>query len=270
MLRSHPLRRGRPDPAPLYPASRAGERDRQGRAARQVALRRPPGAVLPPRPRALRGPQRPADRHERGDARRPSAAARARRRRSTAPRAPATPSARLFDDGDPHAGVYHLLANELALLDARAASAPTRANALAFRLKLLLAAGFAPQLAALRLAAASASTSSASPAPPAASSAAPARRARSGSTRRRTTSSSPRSAARSPRRPSAPQRALAQAERAIPETLEHHAHVRLRPRRWSRRVRIRVADDASGSTTSPRARATCATCSAARAPTSPR
>ncbi|MET0926263.1 MAG: DNA repair protein RecO, partial [Solirubrobacterales bacterium] len=25
--------------------------------------------------------------------------------------------ARIFDDGDPHAGVYHLLANELALLD---------------------------------------------------------------------------------------------------------------------------------------------------------
>ena len=55
--------------------------------------------------------------------------------------------ARLFDDHDAHAGVYHLLANHLALLDADAARA-TRANALAFRLKLLLAAGFAPQLAA--------------------------------------------------------------------------------------------------------------------------
>src|SRR3954449_4416674 len=54
---------------------------------------------------------------------------------------------RLFDDGDPHEGVYHLLANELALLDAEPARAG-RANALAFRLKLLLAAGFAPQLAA--------------------------------------------------------------------------------------------------------------------------
>src|SRR4051812_47385507 len=54
---------------------------------------------------------------------------------------------RLFDDGDPPAGVYHLLANELALLDAEPARAG-RANALAFRLKLLLAAGFAPQLAA--------------------------------------------------------------------------------------------------------------------------
>src|ERR687893_48020 len=54
---------------------------------------------------------------------------------------------RLFGDGDPHPGVYHLLSNQLALLDRDAAHA-TRANALAFRLKLLLAAGFAPQLAA--------------------------------------------------------------------------------------------------------------------------
>jgi DNA repair protein RecO (recombination protein O) len=55
--------------------------------------------------------------------------------------------ARVFDVGDPHAGVYHLLANELALLDRDPARAG-RANALAFRLKLLLAAGFAPQLGA--------------------------------------------------------------------------------------------------------------------------
>jgi DNA repair protein RecO (recombination protein O) len=53
---------------------------------------------------------------------------------------------RLFGDGDPHAGVYHLLANQLALLD-RVPERATRANALAFRLKLLLAAGFAPHLA---------------------------------------------------------------------------------------------------------------------------
>ena len=77
---------------------------------------------------------------------------------------------RLFDDGDPHAGVYHLLANELALLDADPARAG-RANALAFRLKLLLAAGFTPQLAACAAVRRDASTSRASPAPPAASSA---------------------------------------------------------------------------------------------------
>src|SRR5918912_4295088 len=55
--------------------------------------------------------------------------------------------ARIFDDGEPHSGVYHLLANQLALLDSEPARAG-RANSLAFRLKLLLAAGFAPQLAA--------------------------------------------------------------------------------------------------------------------------
>src|SRR5204863_10023863 len=54
--------------------------------------------------------------------------------------------ARVFDDGEPNAGVYHLLANALALLDREPARAG-RANALAFRLKLLLAAGFAPPLA---------------------------------------------------------------------------------------------------------------------------
>src|SRR3954471_9912074 len=54
---------------------------------------------------------------------------------------------RLFATEDPHPGVYALLANELALLEADPAHA-TPANAVAFRLKLLLAAGFAPQLAA--------------------------------------------------------------------------------------------------------------------------
>ena len=53
---------------------------------------------------------------------------------------------RLFGDGEPHPGVYHLLCNEIALLD-REPQKATRANALAFRLKLLLAAGFAPHLA---------------------------------------------------------------------------------------------------------------------------
>jgi len=53
---------------------------------------------------------------------------------------------RMFGEGEPHSGVYHLLANQLALLD-REPERATRANALAFRLKLLLAAGFAPHLA---------------------------------------------------------------------------------------------------------------------------
>lgn len=61
---------------------------------------------------------------------------------------------RLFEHAEPQPGVYHLLCNELTVLD-RAAAAPERAaaagftfraNQLAFRLKLLLAGGFAPQL----------------------------------------------------------------------------------------------------------------------------
>jgi DNA repair protein RecO (recombination protein O) len=53
---------------------------------------------------------------------------------------------RLFDSTEPHPEVFTLLANELALLS----GVPTQAgpaNGLAFRLKLLLAAGILPQLA---------------------------------------------------------------------------------------------------------------------------
>jgi DNA repair protein RecO (recombination protein O) len=55
--------------------------------------------------------------------------------------------ARLFETDDAHPEVYALLANELALLDGDVAQARP-ANGLAFRLKLLLAAGIVPQLAA--------------------------------------------------------------------------------------------------------------------------
>mgnify|MGYP002137274626 CR=1 FL=1 len=52
---------------------------------------------------------------------------------------------RLFETDEPHPDVFHLLCNELALLD-RDPSQATHANQLAFRLKLLLAAGLAPSL----------------------------------------------------------------------------------------------------------------------------
>ena len=135
--------------------------------------------------------------------------------------------ARVFDDGDPHAGVYHLLANELALLD-RDPTVAGRANALAFRLKLLLAAGFAPQLAACAACGESehltgfsgaeggvvcgACEASAFPLDQEAHDFLVA-------------------ALGQPlvEAPDAPPQALAQAERAILETLEHHAHLRLRP-----------------------------------------
>ena len=57
---------------------------------------------------------------------------------------------RLFDTNEANPPVYNLLCNQLALLDVGSPgpSHATHANQLAFRLKLLLAAGIAPQLAA--------------------------------------------------------------------------------------------------------------------------
>ena len=113
-------------------------------------------------------------------------------------------------------------------------ASPARATPrqrLAFRLKLLLAAGFAPQLAAC------ASCGEAEhlvgfSAPRAASSARPARRARSRSARRRTTFLTGALGRPLAEAPDARLRALRQAERAIIETAEHHAHVRLRACGW--------------------------------------
>jgi DNA repair protein RecO (recombination protein O) len=133
---------------------------------------------------------------------------------------------RLLDAADPNPAAYHLLCHYLALLDAEAED-PVLAAALSFRLKLALAAGFAPELACC---------------------------ARCGEADHLTAFSgaaggivcvscergsfalgaeahefmlaalaSPLSEA-----PPAPEPALRQVERAIGETLEHHAHVRLR------------------------------------------
>jgi DNA repair protein RecO (recombination protein O) len=52
---------------------------------------------------------------------------------------------RMFDAAEPNRPAYNLLCQELLLLD-RDAAAATRAQALAFRLKLVLAAGFVPEL----------------------------------------------------------------------------------------------------------------------------
>ena len=135
--------------------------------------------------------------------------------------------ARVFDDGDPHAGVYHLLANELALLDGEPARAG-RANALAFRLKLLLAAGFAPHLASCascgeqeHLVGFSGAAGGVVCAACEASAFALDQEAVDFLV---TALGRPLADV-----PDADPRALAQAERAILETLEHHGHVRLRP-----------------------------------------
>jgi DNA repair protein RecO (recombination protein O) len=134
---------------------------------------------------------------------------------------------RLFETGEPHPGVFNLLCHKLSLLDDDPAGA-TRASALAFRLKLLHAAGLAPQLSACagcgeaeHLVGFSGAAggvvcggceASAFPLE------APAHEFMVGALGR------PLSEA-----PNGQERALGQVERAVAETLEHHAHVRLMP-----------------------------------------
>jgi DNA repair protein RecO (recombination protein O) len=134
---------------------------------------------------------------------------------------------RLFADGEPHRGVFNLLGNQLALLDAHPERA-TRGNALAFRLKLLLAAGFAPQLAACAgcgetehlVGFSGAAGGVVCPACEASAFAI----GQDAHDFLVTALGRPLAEA-----PDAPAPALAQAERAILATLEHHAHLRLRP-----------------------------------------
>lgn len=134
---------------------------------------------------------------------------------------------RLFETAESHPAVFHLLCHELALLDADPARAGL-ANQLAFRLKLLLAAGLAPQLAACASCGEREHLSGFSGA---------AGGVVCGSCE---ASAFPLDAAAHEfmtaalgrplqETPPAADRALRQAERAIRETAEHHAHVRLRP-----------------------------------------
>jgi len=133
---------------------------------------------------------------------------------------------RLFETDEPHPEVFNLLCNELALLDADPAGA-TLANQLAFRLKLLLAAGFAPQLAACASCGAQDHlTGFSGAAGGVVCSACEASSFPLGVEAHEFLSSAlgaPLAFA-----PAAPERALRQAERAITETAEHHAGVRLR------------------------------------------
>ena len=132
---------------------------------------------------------------------------------------------RLFDSSEPNVPAYNLLCHELALLDAKPAVAG-RAQALAFRLKLLLAAGFVPELASCascgereHLGAFSAGAGGVVCAACEAGSFpldAAAHEFLVGALAQQLADA-----------PAAPERALAQADRAIAETLEHHAHVRL-------------------------------------------
>src|SRR4051794_6118982 len=134
---------------------------------------------------------------------------------------------RLLDSQEPNPPAYNLLCRELGLLDSDPAAA-TRAHALAFRLKLLLAAGFAPELASCaacgdrdHLTAFSASAGGVVCAGCEAGSF-----PLQAEAHRFLVEALGRPLAESP---AAPDGALRQADRAIGETLEHHAHVRLRP-----------------------------------------
>jgi DNA repair protein RecO (recombination protein O) len=133
---------------------------------------------------------------------------------------------RLFETAEPHPGVFALLCNELALLDARPDQA-THANQLAFRLKLLLAAGLAPQLAACascgeaeHLVGFSGAAGGVVCGACEASGFAMGEEAHAFMTGALGSALAD--------APVAGERALREADRAISETVEHHAHIRLR------------------------------------------
>jgi DNA repair protein RecO (recombination protein O) len=133
---------------------------------------------------------------------------------------------RLFETSEPHPEVYNLLCNELALLDADPRRAG-HANQLAFRLKLLLAAGLAPQLAACASCGESEHLSGFSGA--AGGVVCPACEAVSFALSQEAHEFMVEAIGRPlAQTPAADDRALRQAERAIAETLEHHAGIRWR------------------------------------------
>jgi DNA repair protein RecO (recombination protein O) len=133
---------------------------------------------------------------------------------------------RLLDSAESNRPAYNLLCNELALLD-ESADAAGRAQALAFRLKLLLAAGFAPELASCAACGDAEHLGGFSPsAGGVVCAGCEAGSFPLGEDAHRflvTALASPLAES-----PTAPEPALAQADRAITETLEYHAHVRLR------------------------------------------
>jgi DNA repair protein RecO (recombination protein O) len=134
---------------------------------------------------------------------------------------------RLFETQEPHPEVFRLLLSELVLLSAESGQARV-ANGLAFRLKLLLAAGLVPQLGAC----ASCGTREQLQSFSAAAGGVVCAACASGGfpldpdAYRFLVAALGNSLAQAPE---ASERVLRQVERAISETAEHHAHVRLRP-----------------------------------------
>ena len=142
-----PLRRGRSHPASVH------ARITGGSAAIAKGVRRSRsrfGARLEPFFHVARGPARGSQRAAHGDGRRHVATHGALREHAATLDAAARACdavGRLFETTEPHPEVFTLLANELALLSADGAHARP-ANGLAFRMKLLLAAGIVPHLGA--------------------------------------------------------------------------------------------------------------------------
>jgi len=146
---------------------------------------------------------------------------------------------RLLDSTDPNPAAYNLLCSYLALLDGdepasgRSPAIPEidgaagHATALAFRLKLALAAGFSPELASCARCGEADEVSGFSPD---AGGVVCAACERGGFELSREAHSFMVEAIGSPlaATPAGSPRALQQAERAVTETLEHHAHVHLR------------------------------------------
>ena len=182
------LRRGRPDPAPVHARARAlSARSPRACGAAQSRF----GGRLEPffraAPRLPRGARRPAH----GDLRR-RRSTRTRgcastRRRSTAPRAPATRS-RACSRPTSRTSASTTCSPTSSRCSTPTSAHATHANALAFRLKLLVAAGLRPALGACASCGEARAPGRLLAARPAASSAPPARRPRSRSPRTRTTS----------------------------------------------------------------------------------
>ena len=145
---------------------------------------------------------------------------------------------RLFETSEPHPGVFHLLCRKLSLLDEHTGEGPPsppgrapalgRSAALAFRLKLLLAAGLAPQLGACATCGEREHlvgfSGAAGGVVCAACEAASFPLGEEAHRFMADALGRPLGEA-----PDAPEPALVQVERAISATLEHHAHLRLMP-----------------------------------------
>jgi DNA repair protein RecO (recombination protein O) len=134
--------------------------------------------------------------------------------------------ARLFETTEPHPEVFNLLCNELSLLDGDLSQA-TPANLLAFRLKLLLAAGVAPQLGACASCGAREHLSGFSPAAGGVVCNACEASAFPLDEDAHELLAHALGRPLAERAPRASERTLRQAERAVAETAEHHAGIRL-------------------------------------------